>query len=60
MRFTISSRAAKADTRLHMHAFSQEHFVGLQLFCTDDCGHKLSAEKKNIIMFTFFSRSEGS
>ena len=29
---TLSSRAAKADTRLHMHAFSQELFVGPELF----------------------------
>ena len=26
------SRAAKADTSLHMQAFSREHFVGPELF----------------------------
>ena len=29
---TLSSRAAKAETRLHIHTFSQEHFVGPELF----------------------------
>ena len=46
------SRAAKADTSLHMQAFSREHFVGPEMFsklsavdtCTFDCGHKLGAE----------------
>ena len=28
----IFSRAAKADTSLHMQAFSREHFVGPELF----------------------------
>ena len=29
---TLSSQAAKAETRQHKHAFSQEHFVGPELF----------------------------
>ena len=63
------SRAAKADTNLHMQAFLREHFVGLELFSnvissrhfTFHCGHKLGAEKKKIIMLpmlTFFWSSE--
>ena len=56
MCFTLSSRAGKADKRPHMHTFSQEHFVGPELFqklsaddiCTDDRGHKLSAEKRTL------------
>ena len=28
----LSSRAAKAHTRLHTHTFLQEHFVGPELF----------------------------
>ena len=62
-------RPAKADTNLHMQAFSREHFVGLEMFSnvissqhfTFHCGHKLGAEKKKIIMLpmlTFFSSSE--
>ena len=56
---TLSSRAAKADRRLHMPTFSQEPFVGInwvQTVCTlrlsaddtstDDFGHKCGAEKK--------------
>ena len=61
---TLSSRAVKADTRLHTHAFSAEHFVGAELFSKvisrrhldSNCEHKLGAEK----MLTFFSSSEGS
>ena len=54
----IFSRAAKADTSLHMQVFSRELFVGPELFsnlrlsavdtCTFDCGHKLGAEKRKI------------
>ena len=29
---TLSSRTAKVYTRLHMHIFLQEHFVGPELF----------------------------
>ena len=50
---------------LHMQAFTREHFVMPKCFqklsevetCTFDCGHKLGAEKKKIIMLTFFSMS---
>ena len=53
---TLSSQAAKADTRLHMHAFSAEHFVGLELFSKviskrhldSNCEHKRGAEKNNV------------
>ena len=52
--------------RLHMHAFSQEHFVGPELFSKvisrghldSNCEHKLGAEKN--LMFTFFSSREDS
>ena len=50
---------------LHLHEFSAEYVVGLELFSKvisrrhldGNCEHKLGAEKK---MFTFFSSSEGS
>ena len=44
------SRAAKADTSLHMQAFSREHFVGPELFSKVISSRrlyiKLGAEKK--------------
>ena len=55
---TLSSQAAKADTRLHMRAFLQKGFVGPALgpnclqrlsaddTSTDDCGHKWALKKE--------------
>ena len=69
---TISSRAAKAHTRLQIRAFLQECCVGpdMEPNClqrlsaddtsTDDCGHKWAMKKEiQCIMFAFFSSSEG-
>ena len=41
----IFSRAAKANTSLHMQAFSQEYFVGPKLFsrCSDISATDISA-----------------
>ena len=58
----IFSRAAKAGTSLHMQAFSRDHIVGPELFSKVISSRrlyiKLGAEKKKIIMLTFFSSSE--
>ena len=54
----LSSRARKADTRLHMCTFSQVRFVGADLgpsclqmlsaddTSTDDCGYKWAMKKE--------------
>ena len=52
-----------ADTRLHMHALSQEHLSGLNRFqrlsaddtCTVDCGHKMVAEKREVHVYCSLS-----